>query len=100
MITVEAHWTLVHDKEGQPKSILSINTDITERKKLETQFLRAQRMESLGTLAGGIAHDLNNILAPILMAVQLLQRRARDVESQQMLRTLLINAERGADMAK
>jgi PAS domain S-box-containing protein len=96
----EARWTLVRDEDGKPKSILSINTDITERKKLETQFLRAQRMESLGTLAGGIAHDLNNILAPILMAVQLLQRRSRDVESQQMLRTLLINAERGADMVK
>jgi PAS domain S-box-containing protein len=96
----EARWTLVRDSEGKPKSILSINTDITERKKLETQFLRAQRMESLGTLAGGIAHDLNNILAPILMAVQLLQRRATDPDSQQMLRTLLINAERGADMVK
>ncbi|HKP13685.1 MAG TPA: PAS domain S-box protein [Blastocatellia bacterium] len=96
----EARWTLVRDEAGTPKSVLSINTDITERRKLETQFLRAQRMESLGTLAGGIAHDLNNILAPILMAVQLLQRRARDVESQQMLRTLLINAERGADMVK
>ena len=96
----EARWTLVRDEEGKPKSVLSINTDITERKKLETQFLRAQRMESLGTLAGGIAHDLNNILAPILMAVQLLQRRTRDVDSQQLLRTLLINAERGADMVK
>jgi PAS domain S-box-containing protein len=96
----EARWTLVHDEDGKPKSILSINTDITERKKLETQFLRAQRMESLGTLAGGIAHDLNNILAPILMALQLLQRRTRDADSQQMLRTLLINAERGADMVK
>ncbi|HJQ24255.1 MAG TPA: PAS domain S-box protein [Blastocatellia bacterium] len=96
----EARWTLVRDEDGTPKSVLSINTDVTERKKLETQFLRAQRMESLGTLAGGIAHDLNNILAPILMAVQLLERRARDPESQQMLRTLLINAERGADMVK
>ena len=96
----EARLTLVRDEGGNPKSILAINTDITERKKLETQFLRAQRMESLGTLAGGIAHDLNNILSPILMAVQLLQRRATEFESQQMLRTLLINAERGADMVK
>src|SRR5690606_22667644 len=63
-IVIEGRWTLVRDANGK-KSILAINTDITEHKKLEQQFLRAQRMESIGTLAGGIAHDLNNILAPI-----------------------------------
>ena len=47
--------------------------DLTERKKLEQQFLRAQRMESIGTLAGGIAHDLNNILAPIMMSIDILK---------------------------
>ena len=61
-IDVETRWTLVRDDDGNPKSMLVINTDITERKKLEAQFLRAQRMESIGTLAGGIAHDINNIL--------------------------------------
>ena len=52
--------------------MLAINTDITEKKKIEAQFMRAQRMESLGTLAGGIAHDLNNILAPIMMSIDIL----------------------------
>jgi PAS domain S-box-containing protein len=61
-ITVESRWTLVRDEKGQPKSILIINTDVTEKKRMESQFLRAQRMESIGTLAGGIAHDLNNVL--------------------------------------
>src|SRR5215510_9715637 len=65
-IIVESRWTLVRDEQGQPKSILVINTDITEKKRMEAQFLRAQRMESIGTLAGGIAHDLNNVLSPIL----------------------------------
>jgi two-component system cell cycle sensor histidine kinase/response regulator CckA len=67
-IFVSSRWTLVRDDEGRPRSILMINTDVTEKKKLETQFLRAQRMEGIGTLATGMAHDLNNILAPILMS--------------------------------
>ena len=67
-IYVASRWTLVRDEEGRPRSVLMINTDITEKKKLETQFLRAQRMEGIGTLATGMAHDLNNILAPILMS--------------------------------
>ena len=99
-IIVESRWAMVQDAEGNPKSVLSINTDITERKKLETQFLRAQRLESIGTLAGGIAHDLGNALSPILMAVQMLQRKFDDEESQHLLAVLRINAERGGDMIK
>ncbi|MGC1393134.1 MAG: PAS domain S-box protein, partial [Coleofasciculaceae cyanobacterium] len=60
-LIVESRWTLVYDQAKQPKSILSVSTDITEKKQLESQFLRAQRMESIGTLASGIAHDLNNV---------------------------------------
>jgi len=74
--------------------------DITEKKRLEAQFLRAQRMESIGTLAGGIAHDLNNLLAPMLMAVQMLQLKFTDEQSQKMLQLLRVNAERGADMVR
>ena len=79
-VAVEAHLTLVLDRSGSPKSVLSIGTDITQRKQLEQQFLRAQRMESLGTLAGGIAHDLNNVLSPILMAIDLLKYDETDPE--------------------
>jgi hypothetical protein len=61
-IVVTSRWTLVKDRHGRPERILTINTDYTERKQLEKQFLRAQRLESIGTLASGIAHDLNNIL--------------------------------------
>jgi PAS domain S-box-containing protein len=73
-ITVESRWTLVRDEQGRPKSRLIVNTNITEKKKIEAQFLRAQRLESIGTLAGGIAHDLNNVLTPILVAIDLLKR--------------------------
>ncbi|MGB7924132.1 MAG: PAS domain S-box protein, partial [Pyrinomonadaceae bacterium] len=99
-IIVESRWTVVRDDKGLPTSILVINTDITEKKKFEGQFLRAQRMESIGTLAGGIAHDLNNVLSPILMAVQVLQLKFTDAESQQWLQILQENAERGANMIK
>ncbi|HSE96640.1 MAG TPA: ATP-binding protein, partial [Blastocatellia bacterium] len=97
-IIVESHWTLVRDERDEPRSILVINTDVTEKKKIESQFLRAQRMESIGTLAGGIAHDLNNILSPILMAVRILQMRMTDEESQRWLSTMLKSAERGASL--
>ncbi|MGA9380616.1 MAG: PAS domain S-box protein [Phormidium sp.] len=99
-IIVESRWTLVYDEAGKPKSILVVNTDITEKKQLEAQFLRAQRMESLGTLASGIAHDLNNILAPILMAVQLLELQLKDERSMRLLPILKNNAKRGAELVK
>jgi nitrogen-specific signal transduction histidine kinase len=90
----------VRDDRGEPQSILVINTDVTERKKMEAQFLRAQRMESIGTLAGGIAHDLNNVLSPILMAVQMLRLKAQDEGVREWLDILQANAERGADMVR
>jgi PAS domain S-box-containing protein len=99
-IIVEGRWTLVRDEHGDPKSILVINTDVTERRRIESQFLRAQRMESIGTLAGGIAHDLNNVLSPILMAIDMLQLKATDESTEKWLRVLRSNAERGADMVR
>ncbi len=101
-IVVESRWTLMRDSEGEPKSILTVDTDITEKKQLEEQFFRTQRLESLGTLAGGIAHDLNNILTPILAAAQLLQGTfLEDKErSEQMLALVETNAKRGAALVK
>jgi PAS domain S-box-containing protein len=99
-IIVESRWTLVRDEQRQPKSILIINTDVTEKKRMESQFLRAQRMESIGTLAGGIAHDLNNVLSPILMAIDMLQLKATDESSKKWLDVLRTNAERGGNMVR
>ena len=99
-IIVESRWTLVRDEQGQPKSILVINTDVTEKKRIESQFLRAQRMESIGTLAGGIAHDLNNVLSPILMAIDMLQLRCTDETSRKWFEVLRSNAERGGSMVR
>lgn len=99
-IDVESRWTLVRDNRGKPKSILIINTDITEKKKLEAQFLRAQRLESLGTLAGGISHDINNVLTPIMLSVQMLEEKFTDDQSQKLLAILETNTQRGANLVK
>jgi PAS domain S-box-containing protein len=99
-ITIEARWTLIRDNEGRPKSVLAINTDITEKKKIEAQYMRAQRMESIGTLAGGIAHDLNNILAPIMMSIDILQETATDPQAKMILETIEISAKRGSDIVR
>ncbi len=99
-ILLVSRWTLVRNEAGLPRSILAINTDITHQKLLEQQFLRAQRMESIGTLAGGIAHDLNNVLAPIMMSIELLKGSLPDPDDQAVLKTIAVSARRGADMIK
>ncbi|HEV8537763.1 MAG TPA: PAS domain S-box protein [Bacteroidota bacterium] len=99
-LVFESRWTIVRDDAGNPKSILTINTDITERKKLEEQFLRSQRMQSLGTLAGGIAHDLNNVLAPMMLALHVFRRRFTDAGTVKLLDALETSTKRGADIVK
>jgi two-component system, cell cycle sensor histidine kinase and response regulator CckA len=101
------HWIAVKssifvDRDGQPTRTIGIHMDITEKKQLEAQFLRAQRMESLGTLASGIAHDLNNVLTPILSVAQLLPLRLTDLDdrNQNLLNILESSAHRGADLIK
>jgi len=100
-VTVSSRWTLVRDDEGNPNSVLVLNTDITEKKRLESQFLRSQRMESIGTLAGGVAHDLNNILSPIMMSAPLLRMDELPAEDfERLLDTIETNAQRGGDIVK
>jgi two-component system, cell cycle sensor histidine kinase and response regulator CckA len=88
------------DRDGQPTRTIGIHMDITEKKQLEAQFLRAQRLESLGTLASGIAHDLNNVLTPILSVAQLLPLRLSNLDdrTQNLLKILESSAHRGADL--
>ena len=65
-LTVEVRWTLVRDGEGQPKSILAFNSDITATKALRSQLMVSDRMASVGTLAAGVAHEINNPLAAVI----------------------------------
>lgn len=97
-VIVESRWNLVPETDGEPASILSINTDITRHKNLEQAFFRAQRLESIGTLAGGVAHDLNNVLTPISMSIELLRGSIRDERGRDLLDTIAQSSKRGAEM--
>jgi two-component system, cell cycle sensor histidine kinase and response regulator CckA len=99
-VIAEARWSVLRGDDGLARSVLATHTDVTERRRIEQQLLRAQRMESIGTLAGGIAHDLNNVLAPILLAVELLAADEVDPDKLELLQTVRSSSRRGADMVQ
>jgi len=99
-LVADSSWTLVVSADGEPESIFTVNTNITERKRQEAILLRAQRLNSLGTFAGGIAHDLNNVLTPILTSAQLLAEGETDPGRLQMLAAIETSAIRGAEMIR
>jgi len=92
--------SLVRLPEGVPPLAIAMVEDITERRKLEQQALRAQRMKSIGTLAGGIAHDLNNVLGPIIMSLDLLKMKFPDPDSEELFSIIRASAQHGADMVR
>ena len=97
---VTTRWTLVHDEAGKAKSFLIISTDVTDQKRCEQQILRAQRLESIGTLASGVAHDLNNILAPIVMATPLLRMEMTPEARENLLNVVEASAKRGTGVVR
>lgn len=99
-VVLETRRTLIRDDNGGPRAHLSINSDVTDRKRLEEQFLRAQRMENIGLLASGIAHDLNNVLAPMLMSAPMLRGWVTDPAGLRMIDLLEKSAERGSGLVK
>ena len=99
-LIVQSRWTLVRDGAGAPRGILVVGSDITEKKRLESQLYRSQRLESIGTLASGLAHDLNNVLAPIMMAVHFLKEEAKDERTRTWVQTLEACSQRGANIVK
>ena len=99
-LVAECRWQLLRDSSGAPESIFAVVSDITAEKRAQEARLRAQRMESLGTLAGGIAHDLNNVLTPILMSVQLLEQGEDNPGRREILKTMEGAVKRGADMIR
>lgn len=90
------------DEHGAAVKWFGTCTDIDDMKRAETQLLRTQRMESIGTLAGGIAHDLNNVLAPIMVGTELLlEHPGQDEErTRELLETMSRSAARAAHLVR
>ena len=88
--------TLFSD-EGYIEGVL---IDVTEQKRLEAKQLRAQRIESIGVLASGMAHDLKNLLVPVKMSAELLQRKYEDKKSRSMLTSIGENAEHSINLVQ
>ncbi|HYW20468.1 MAG TPA: PAS domain S-box protein [Nodularia sp. (in: cyanobacteria)] len=101
-IIINSRWTLMYDAVGAPLSIMTLDTDITEKQELEIQLQRTQRLESLGTLTSAIAHDLNNIFAPMMTVAELLPLKHPHLSesSLEMLKLLETNTKRGTDLVK
>jgi two-component system, cell cycle sensor histidine kinase and response regulator CckA len=97
---LEAGFTIMPAEAGAGGACLSISTDVSEKKVLEEKFLRAQRLESIGMLATGIAHDLNNVLAPVLLGVTMLRERGLEEDVMKVLGSLERSAERGAALVR
>ena len=68
----------IRDEEGNKIGVVLVFRDVTEKYRLEEQFRQAQKMDAIGRLAGGVAHDFNNMLAGILGAAEMLQMKSSD----------------------
>ena len=97
-LLVAARWSLLRDDRDEPRAVLTMHADITEKRQLEAQLMRRQRLESIGTLAGGIAHDLNNVLTPILSSLAMLREDETRPDRLEGLAVLEASAQRGAAM--
>lgn len=99
-LTVESRCSLIRDDAGQPKALLLINRDVTAERQFQAEALRLQRMEGIGAIAGGIAHDLNNALAPVLLGAQILRREVASGELERLLGLMEASARRGTEMVR
>ncbi|MBI2518351.1 MAG: PAS domain S-box protein [Opitutae bacterium] len=90
----------VREASGEVRRIVGVAEDVTGEKQLEEQFLRAQRMEAIGTLASGVAHDLNNIMTPLLLGTGLLKGAVHSPQERDIVGMLEANATRGAGIVR
>jgi PAS domain S-box-containing protein len=100
-VCVQDRGFILRNAAGQGIRMVGGIRDLTAQKKMESQYLRALRMESIGTLAGGISHDLNNVLTPIMLAIEVLKLDSHnDARRLKILDTIEVNSRRGADLVR
>lgn len=99
-VIVASRWTLLPDHTGKPESLLVIDSDITQQKQIDQQLLRAVRIDTIGSLAGGVAHDLNNMLMPILMGAAVIRKRVNDPQLAKTVDHLEQSARKAADLVR
>ncbi len=90
----------VRDEQGVVLRVVGVTRDITEQKRIEAQFLRAQRMEAIGALAAGVAHDLNNILTPVLITAGALKGETEHGHNRELVSLIEQSARRGAEVIR
>jgi len=94
IIDVSVNTSLVFDGDRKPVLARVVAQDITEKKKMEQQILHAQKIDSIGNLAGGVAHDFNNILSSILGAASMMKRKLKKTDTWYQYVDLMENASR------
>lgn len=99
-ILVDSHWKRISSTITGKNIVLIVNTDITEKEKIENMYLRAQKMETLALLTSSIAHDLQNILAPVSMSIGLLKEDVKHQKSIQILNAVEESANSGVQLLK
>jgi PAS domain S-box-containing protein len=97
-VVVQSRRTLLDSIGNQLRKVLIVNTDITEKKHLESQLFRNQRVENIGMIASGIAHDMNNVLTPIMASLEMLKQKLTDEKSQKRISMLETSAHRGKSL--
>ena len=89
------------DDDGNFRGAFAMLTDLTERRALESQLRQVQKLESIGQLAGGVAHDFNNILAAIMMHLSLLHQNPNlDLETTEAIKDLESETKRAANLTR
>lgn len=101
LIQVSVNTSIIYDEEGRAALVRWVGRDITERKKLESKILHAQRIDSIGNLAGGVAHDFNNILTSILGSTAIMKRKMKTSDQWYRFADIIESAaRRGASLTR
>ncbi len=90
----------LHGSNGEIRYWVAVQRDTTEKRELMVQLLQAQRLEGIGLLASGIAHDLNNVLSPVLMGCDFLREQVTTADALEFIRLIENSAQRGAGLVR